>query len=46
MCVVNEDGYFILEPGEFSVFIGGSEPDFVSEILTGNKVLSANFTVK
>ena len=45
MCVIDDDGRCILEPGEFRVYVGGSQPDARSVKLTGRQVLSAGFTV-
>jgi beta-glucosidase len=45
MCVIDENGHCILEPGEFRIYIGGSQPDTRSAELTGHQVLSAGFTV-
>jgi len=45
MALIDNDGRCILEPGEFRVYVGGSQPDSRSEKLTGRKVLSTTFTV-
>ena len=45
MALINEDGKCVLEPGQFQVFVGGSQPDPRSERLTGSKVLSIFFRV-
>ncbi len=37
--VVNENGEYILEPGEFQVFIGGIQPDERSRLLSGEEVI-------
>lgn len=39
MAVIMEDGSCVLEPGAFDVFVGGTQPDAVSERLTGKKNL-------
>jgi beta-glucosidase len=43
MMLVNDDGEYVLEPGAFEVYVGGSQPDGRSLALTGNKVLKAAF---
>jgi beta-glucosidase len=45
MCVINEDGKAILEPGIFTIFAGGGQPDSVSVALTGSKPLEISFEV-
>lgn len=45
MTLIDNDGKCILEPGNFEVFIGGSQPDERSLKLTGTKVLKGSFTV-
>ncbi len=45
MAIVNEEGTFVVEPGRFRVYVGGSQPDERSRVLTGTPVLSAEFTV-
>ena len=45
LTIVNEEGKAILEPGPFTLFIGGQQPDKRSEMLTSNEVLSVNFTL-
>ena len=45
MALINMDGECFLEPGEFKVFAGGSQPDKRSLQLTGGQVLSKTFTV-
>lgn len=37
--VVNENGEYILEPGEFQVFIGGIQPDERSRLLSSEEVI-------
>ncbi|MBN2157584.1 MAG: glycoside hydrolase family 3 C-terminal domain-containing protein [Candidatus Lokiarchaeota archaeon] len=43
--IITEQGKRILEPGSFRIYIGGSQPDEVSEKLTGRKVLFKNVEV-
>lgn len=45
MALIDEDGKCILEPGEFQVFVGTSQPDSRSVALTGMPVLSGAFQV-
>jgi beta-glucosidase len=45
MALINNDGKCILEPGDFEVFIGGSQPDERSLKLTNTNVLKGNFMV-
>jgi beta-glucosidase len=45
MAVIRDDGSCVLEPGDFKVFIGGSQPDARSAQLTGTSCLSGVFTV-
>lgn len=45
MALINLDGRCILEPGDFTVYVGGSQPDRRSMALTGGSVLSETFTV-
>jgi len=45
LALINEEGKRILEPGSFRVYVGGSQPDEVSERLTNKKVLFKNFEV-
>ncbi|MHA1111303.1 MAG: glycoside hydrolase family 3 C-terminal domain-containing protein [Promethearchaeota archaeon] len=45
LALINEEGKRILEPGSFRVYIGGSQPDEVSEKLTGKTILFKNFEV-
>ncbi len=45
MALVNEEGKYILEPGIFEVYVGGSQPDARSQELTGFKVLKTGFEV-
>ena len=46
MTVVNEEGLRITEPGDFELFVGGSQPDSRSIQLTGKAPLNATFRVK
>ncbi len=46
MSLIDDNGRRVIEPGEFRVYIGGSQPDARSLALTGSKVSSASFTVK
>lgn len=43
--VVNNEGEKILEPGEYTITIGGSQPDHRSEELTGQKPLRYTITL-
>jgi beta-glucosidase len=45
MSLIDEQGRRILEPGTFSVYLGGSQPDERSQKLTGSKVLRGSFEV-
>ncbi len=45
MALINEDGQCVLEPGDFTVYIGGAQPDARSAKLTGTSILKATFTV-
>jgi beta-glucosidase len=45
MALINNDGKCILEPGDFEVFIGGSQPDERSLKLANTNVLKGNFKV-
>ena len=45
MALTNNDGKLILEPGNFRIFLGGSQPGHRSEELTGCTVISSDFTV-
>lgn len=45
MALIDGDGNCVLEPGEFRVYAGGSQPDARSEELTGMPVPFAEFTV-
>lgn len=45
IALIDEEGRCILEPGGFSVYAGGSQPDARSMELTGTEVLCALFKV-
>jgi beta-glucosidase len=45
MSLINEQGLRVLEPGTFSIYLGGSQPDERSQKLTGSKVLRETFEV-
>ena len=45
MALIEEDGGCVLEPGEFRLFVGGSQPDERSAELLGTSVPSVTFTV-
>lgn len=45
MALINEAGESVLEPGTFTVYAGGSQPDRRSAALIGIGPLSASFTV-
>jgi len=46
MALIDNDGNCILEPGVFQVFVGGSQPDDRSLMLTGTAVQKCTFEVK
>ncbi len=46
MTIVNEEGRRYVENGDFTLFVGGSQPDRVSERLLGRKPLELTFTVE
>lgn len=46
MTIVDEEGRRYVENGEFTLFVGGSQPDRVSERLLGRKPLELTFTVE
>ncbi|EGD47892.1 glycoside hydrolase family 3 domain protein [Ruminiclostridium papyrosolvens DSM 2782] len=46
MSIVDEAGKRHIENGEFTLYAGGSQPDKVSESLSGKKPLEASFNVK
>jgi len=45
MCIIDDEGCCILEPGEFRVYIGGSQPDSRSMKLLTTQVNYADFSV-
>jgi beta-glucosidase len=45
MAAIRDDGSCVLEPGQFRVYLGPSQPDRRSAELTGAPCLSAEFTV-
>jgi beta-glucosidase len=46
MTIVDDQGKRKVENGEFTLFVGGSQPDSVSERLNGKKPMQAVFSVK
>ncbi len=46
MTIVDEEGRRYVEGGDFTLFVGGSQPDSVSERLLGRKPLELTFTVE
>ena len=46
MRIVDEQGERYVEPGSFTLFVGGSQPDERSVLLLGKRPLSAGFRVK
>ncbi|AEY64503.1 glycoside hydrolase family 3 C-terminal domain-containing protein [Clostridium sp. BNL1100] len=46
MTIVDEAGKRYIENGEFTLYVGGSQPDKTSEILSGKKPLEVSFNVK
>ena len=45
LALINDNGECWLEPGMFTLYIGGSQPDERSKFLTGHTVTSLNFEV-
>lgn len=45
MALINNDGEAVIEPGQFKVYIGGSQPDNRSISLTGTEVKSCTFLI-
>jgi beta-glucosidase len=43
MALIDDQGRCILEPGTFRVYLGGSQPDSRSKVLTGSAPLSTDF---
>lgn len=46
MTQIDDAGRCILEPGRYTVYVGGCQPDKRSEFLTGTPPLSATFIIK
>ncbi len=46
MTIVDEEGKRYIENGEFTLYVGGTQPDKVSERLSGKKPLEVIFNVK
>lgn len=46
MTIVDEEGKRYIENGDFTLYVGGAQPDNVSERLSGKKPLVASFNVK
>ncbi len=46
MTIVDEAGKRFIENGEFTLYVGGSQPDKVSEKLSGKRPLEVSFNVK
>ena len=45
MAVFDDDGRCLVEPGVLEIFVGGSQPDALSQRLTGKTPLSARLTI-
>ena len=45
MALVDADGRYVLEPGEFEISVGGRQPDERSKELAGTEVLTKRFNV-
>lgn len=45
MALIDDNGDCVLEPGDFRVYVGGSQPDARSESLMGKNVKYAKFSV-
>jgi beta-glucosidase len=45
LCVITDDGRTVLEPGRFTAFVGGSQPDERSAALMGRRPLQGSFLV-
>lgn len=45
LALIDEEGKCRLEPGKFTIYVGGQQPDQRSKELTGKDVLSAELTV-
>lgn len=46
LSIVNDEGERVFEPGDYEIYIGGSQPDERSIKLTGKKPLKALFTLE
>ena len=46
LAVVNDDGQSVIEPGDFEIYVGGSQPDPRSIRLTGKAPLKAVLKVE
>ncbi len=45
LCVITDDGRTVLEPGSFTVYAGGSQPDALSAQMMGRATVSGKFEV-
>lgn len=45
LALIDNDGRCVLEPGKFTIYVGGRQPDARSAELTGSQVLQAELTV-
>lgn len=45
MAIFDEDGRCLVEPGKLEIFVGGSQPDELSQRLMGKKPLSTKITL-
>ena len=45
LALIDDDGRCILEPGKFTIYVGGQQPDARSAELTGQQVLNQVLTV-
>jgi len=45
MAVVKEDGKLLIEPGNFNIYVGGSQPDVVSRRLTESNIVEDKFVL-
>lgn len=46
LALIDNQGKCLLEPGKFTIYVGGQQPDSRSEELSGKTVLSAEINVK
>ena len=46
MAVIREDGRCVLEPGSFTLSIGGVQPDEISKTLTKDNIVLFNFVIE